>query len=107
VGDDPFVPVGNNVAGGSSNANNYFITNIGKPSLVVMVVSIGLALGLSIGAVVMMVTSQTQHRESVTAQVQASERRTMDRAQIAEREARIALDEVDRLKVALKQSTDH
>ena len=111
MGDDPFVPVSNSVAGGSSNANNYFITNIGKPSLVIMVVSIGLALGLSVGAVVMMSWGMSAQRDQMTALIEASERRTMDRAMLAEREARIAQDKYtytmgELAKQGIKISTD-
>jgi hypothetical protein len=52
VGDDPCIPIENSVSGGSSNANNYFITTIGKPSLVILVVTVGLSLGLAVGAIV-------------------------------------------------------
>lgn len=52
MGDDPFLPVGNTASHGSSNAVNYFINHLGKPSTVIMVVTIGLSLGLSVGAIV-------------------------------------------------------
>jgi hypothetical protein len=107
VGDDPFIPVGPTASSGSSNAVNYFINSLGKPSFTILVVAIGLALGLSIGALAGMAVGRVAIRAEVVAMIEASERRTMDRAGLAEREARIALDEVQRLKAAQSISTDH
>ncbi len=92
MGDDPYIPLSAVSGNGSSNASNYFISNIGRPSVVIMVVGIGLSLGMSIGTVVTMVVMQLSYRSQVTAQIEAVERRAMDRANIAEREARIAQD---------------
>ena len=107
MGDDPYIPIGNTASNGSSNAVNYFINNLGKPSFTILVVSIGLALGLSIGAIVGMVAGRSAIRAEVATMIEATERRVMDRAALAEREARIARDEVDRLKVAQQINTDH
>jgi hypothetical protein len=104
VGDDPFIPVGPTASSGSSNAVNYFINSLGKPSFTILVVSVGLALGLSIGAVVLMISG----RASSETLIESAERRAMDRVSLAEREARIALDEVQRLKVQLEiKEKDH
>jgi hypothetical protein len=67
MGDDPFIPVGNSAAHGSSNAVNYFINNLGKPSFTIMVVAIGLALGLSVGAVIVMAVGNAHSREQLAA----------------------------------------
>lgn len=75
MGDDPVIPVGHDVSGGSSNANNYFINNLGKPGLIIIVVGIGLAIGLAVGALVVSAVYGSANR---------------DAADRAEREARMA-----------------
>jgi hypothetical protein len=76
----------------------YNITNFGKAGMVILVMAVGLAVGLSIGAVVMMAWGQAAHRDRVEAAQLAMERRLMDRLSLADREARIAMDEVQRIK---------
>jgi hypothetical protein len=104
MGDDPFVPLSRSeTTGHSSNANNYFINNLGKPAVIIMVTVVGMAMGLAIGAVVMMAWGQSSQRAQIAEVMQASERRmidqiaasekrSMDMAALAEREARIAQD---------------
>lgn len=100
MGDDPIIPDlrSGQVAGGNnsnaSSGNVYNISNFGKAGTVILVVCVGLALGLGIGAVVMMAWGQSMQRDQFTAQVAAAEKRAMDMAYNAEREARIAQDKI-------------
>jgi hypothetical protein len=107
MGDDPYIPVGAIRGTSNNSAINYFVNNVGKTGIIVMVTAIGLSLGLSIGAIVMMAWGQSMHREQVAQLVSSAEKRTMDHVYIAEREARIAMDEVERLKISLKVNPDH
>ncbi len=98
---------GRGAAATGGHSATYNITNFGKAGMVILVVTVGLSAGLAIGAVVMMAWGQSMQREQMRMQMQAAERRWMDRVNLAEREARIALDEVQRIKVASKLNTDH
>jgi hypothetical protein len=100
VGDDPIIP-SIETTGRSSSANNVTINNIGRPGMVILVVAVGLALGLSIGAIVVMVYGDSMQRERVRELVSATEKRTMDRTALAERETRIALDKIEQLQQEL------
>jgi hypothetical protein len=98
VGDDPIIP-SIETSDKSNSANNVTINNIGTPSLIILVVAVGLSLGLAIGAITIMVYSDSMQRERVREIVSAAEKRAMDRAAMAEREARVALDKIQDLRV--------
>lgn len=78
MGDDPLIPgVSNSASHGSSNANNYFISNIGKPSFTILVVGVGLAVGIGVGALVTGQVRESHYRfemQAVLAQQQRTER---------------------------------
>lgn len=107
MGDDPIIPVEMHAERGSANATggsiHYHVGTFGKTGTVVMVVSIGLALGLAIGAVVIVSFGQSVQREQARIQAQATERRLMDRASLAEREARIAVDKIEELRLEVSK----
>jgi uncharacterized protein HemX len=125
VGDDPVLPPelmhtethsghgGSAATGGTSITNN--ITNFGKAGMVVLVVCIGLALGLAIGAVVMQAWGQQIQREHAAIQIEnakeqaqirieAAEKRATDMAWLAKQEARLAAQDVIDLKEELRKN---
>lgn len=125
MGDDPFVPSGivrggassghggSSATGGHNITNN--ITNFGRTSQVLMVIGMGLSLGLSIGAIIIVTLGRITDREAarearaaiearMVDMVQASEKRAMDYAGIAEREARVSQDRSERLEVGLHKA---
>lgn len=112
MGDDPLIPSGlmhteaSSGAGGSAATGGHNITNnitnFGRTGMVILVVCVGLSIGLSIGALVAMVIGQSAYEKKLTLQVSSVERRVMDRASLAEREARIAQDKYWYLKSAVE-----
>lgn len=102
MGDDPIIPA---ISGTSSASGNYVINHYSLTTgqLVLLVALAGLALGIAIGSLVQNVTSQAALR----AQMQTEIARVKDRAELSEREARIAQDEVRRLQVEIGISTNH
>lgn len=96
MGDDPLIPgVSNSASHGSSNANNYFISNIGKPSFTILVVGVGLAVGIGVGALVNGHTQAERYQDALE-QVQAQQART-------EREARMLEYYVNILNTTLNE----
>jgi hypothetical protein len=81
MGDDPFVPVGHAASHGSSNAVNYFINHLGKPSLTIIVVAVGMALGISVGALVNGNSTATHYKDELDG--------VKDQLRITERELRM------------------
>ena len=97
MGNDPFVP---SLTAGSGNANANTINNyhsISISHLVLLVVMSALGLALAIGAIVITV----MQREHTYALIAAAEKRAVDRAGIAEREARVYQDQVVQLQIQL------
>lgn len=107
MGNDPYIPtVANDSQNGGSSATGNTIINhysLTTGQLVCLVALSGIAFGMSIMTVVLM----NQSHAAQLSQLDVVERRVMDRASIAEREARIAQDEIQRLQVQLKISTNH
>lgn len=66
MGDDPFVPVGNN----NSTAHGIQINNVGKTSIILLACFAGLALGVSLGTVAFMVSENNR----LMAQMRETER---------------------------------
>jgi hypothetical protein len=107
MGDDPLIPAeligGTNRGSSSASGNtNVFVSNFGKTGVTILVVCVGLSLGLAIGAVVLVAYSAGAERARVDDKIEAAEKRVNDIAWTAEREARIAQDEISRLRVELK-----
>ena len=97
MGNDPAVP---SLTAGSGNANGNTINNyhsISLSHLVLLVVMSSLGLALAIGALVITV----MQREHTHALIAAAEKRAVDRAGIAEREARVYQDQVVQLQIQL------
>lgn len=68
--DDPFLPA-IDTSGRSNSANNVTINNFGRTGVIIMVVVCGLALGLSVGAVVI-ATLQSNAMSAKAAEASAS-----------------------------------
>ncbi len=100
MGDDPFIPElkangnGSVATGGSNYAFHY---GLSKGQQLFVVVAACLALGLSVGAVIILCIGRLGQDKLI----EAAERRAMDRATIAEREARIVQDKLTFLQVEL------
>jgi hypothetical protein len=112
MGDDPFVPgltseavshgSGSSATGGQA-IHIHHDHGLSKGQSLFVVVASCLAIGLALGAVVMMAWGQSIQREHNRQMLEAAERRFMDRAFIGERETKLNSEQMRMLLVELEK----